>query len=125
MSTSRRDSVLTSKLAYRALVCAVPILILFSMLGKGEEGIGAWICTTIVLLVVGVRWDLRRRYWFWIAIGFGFLLQTPLIFLVPWNNRNLIWITVLPLGVLDYFLVYYCVKTTERLTASNHGKLPP
>jgi len=104
------------KLAYRSLLYALPIFILFSVLGKWEEGIGAWICTTIVFLVVGARWDLRKRFWFWIAIGFGLLLQIPLVLLVPWNNRNLIWMTVLPVGVLDYFLVYYCVRVTEKLT---------
>ena len=110
---SPRD--LTAKRAYLALLCALPVFILFSVLGKWQQGVGAWICTTIVFLVIGVRWDLRKNGWFWIVMGFGLLLQTPFVLLVPWNNRNVIWITLLPVGVLDYFLLCTCVKLGEKL----------
>jgi hypothetical protein len=107
----------TPKLGYLALLCALPVFILFTVFGKWEEGIGAWICTTIVFMVAGVRWDLRRHFWFWIIIGLGLLLQAPLVLLIPWKNPNLMWITVLPVGILDYFVVYYCLKLTEKLTS--------
>ncbi len=105
----------TAKLAYVALLYALPVFILFSILGKWEEGIGAWVCTTIVLMVVQVRWDLRRYFWFWITIGFALFFQAPFVVLVPWNDRNVTWITVLPVGVWDYFLVYGCIKLAEKL----------
>jgi len=110
---------LSRKLGYVALLCALPVFILFCILGKWENGIGAWIGTAIVFMVVGVRWDLRRRFWFWIIIGLALLLQTPFVLLVPWNDRKMTWISLLPVGVLDYFFVYIFVKLGEKLMAGS------
>jgi len=106
---------LTAKSAYIALLYAVPIFILFCFLGKWEMGIGAWICSGLVFLVIRTRWDLRKHVWFWIAVAFGFVLQAPIVLLIPWGNRNLTGISLLPVAVLDYGLVYGCVKLAEML----------
>jgi hypothetical protein len=103
------------QLGYVALLCALPVFILFCIFGKWENGIGAWVGTAIVFMAAGVRWDLRRRLWFWIIISFALLLQTPFVLLVPWNDRKMTWVSLLPVGVLDYFFVYSCVKLGERL----------
>jgi hypothetical protein len=106
---------MTSLMADRALLCAVPVFVMFLLLGRWEQGIGAWICTAIVFLVVGVRWELRHYSWFWIAIAVGILIQAPFVLLVPWKDRNLTWLALTPVGVLDYFLVYFCVRAAEKL----------
>jgi hypothetical protein len=49
------------------------------------------------------------------AVAFGFLLQVPIVLLIPWNNRNLTGISLLPVAVLDYGLVYGCVKLVEKM----------
>jgi hypothetical protein len=112
---------LTAKSAYIALLYAVPIFILFCFLGKWEMGIGAWICSGLVFLVMRTRWDLRKHVWFWIAVAFGFVLQAPIVLLIPWGNRNLTGISLLPVAVLDYGLVYGCVKVAELLMTRNAG----
>jgi hypothetical protein len=106
---------LTSKSAYIALLYASPILLTFVFLGKWEMGIGAWICTGLVLLVVRSHWDLRGNYWFWLTIGVALLLQVPIVGLIPWGNRGLTGMTLLPVAIVDYGLVYGCVKLAEKL----------
>lgn len=106
---------LTSKSAYIALLYASPVLLTFVFLGKWEMGIGAWICTGLVLLVVRSHWDLRGNYWFWLSIGVALLLQVPIVRLIPWGNRGLTGMSLLPLAVADYGLVYGCVKLAEKL----------
>jgi hypothetical protein len=106
---------LTAKSAYIALLYAVPVFVVFCFLGRWETGIGAWICSGLVFLVIRTRWDLRKHVWFWMAVAFGFLLQVPIVLLIPWNNRNLTGISLLPVAVLDYGLVYGCVKLVEKM----------
>jgi hypothetical protein len=106
---------LTSKSAYVALLFALPVLLIFVYLGKWQMGIGAWICAGLVLIVVRSHWDLRGSFWFWLSIGVALLLQVPIILLIPWGNRGLSGISLLPVAVVDYGLVYGCVKLAEKM----------
>jgi hypothetical protein len=93
VSDDRRK--LTAKAAYLILLCLLPILIVFAILGKVWLGFGAWICSGLVMLVVRVRWDLRKQVWFWVTIACCELLQILIILLIPWNNRSLTWFSFL------------------------------
>jgi hypothetical protein len=73
------------------------------------------------MLVVRIRWDLRKHIWFWITIGLGVLLQIPLVFAIPWNDRNLTWIILFPIAILDYGVVYGCVKLVEKMMKPSNG----
>lgn len=115
----------TSKSTYIALLFALPVLLILVYLGKWEMGIGAWICTGLVLLVVKSHWDLRRSPWFWLSIGVALLLQVPVILLIPWGNRGLTGISLLPVALVDYGLVYGCVKLAEKLMNRDDGASSP
>src|SRR5260370_36531722 len=97
------------------MVYSMAVLLLFIYLGKWETGIGAWICTGLVLLIIRIRWDLRKHVWSWIAIVFAAFLQVPFVLIVPWNNRNLTGISLLPIGVLDYAIMYGLIKLIEKI----------
>ena len=117
MDANQRESPrkLTAGFAYLILLCSSPILLIFFLVGGLQIGIGAWICTAFVMLVVRIRWDLRRYVWFWITICLALLLQIPLVMVVPWNDRNLTWIILFPIATLDYAVVYGCVRLVEKL----------
>jgi hypothetical protein len=119
LGESRRK--LTPQGAYLILLCSLPILIVFALLGKIWLGFGAWICSGLVMLVVRTRWDLRKHVWFWIAIVFAELLQIPIVLLIPWRDRNLTWIVFLPVAVLDFGLVYGCIKSVEKMMKRHAG----
>ena len=110
---------LTSKSAYVALLFALPVLLIFVAFGKWEMGIGAWICAGLVGLVMKSHWDLRESSWFWLSICVAILLQVPIVLLIPWGNRGLTGISLLPVAVVDYGLVYGCVKLAEKM--ANRG----
>jgi hypothetical protein len=116
---------LTAGIAYLIALCSSPIMVIFWILYSLGTGIGAWICFTFVLLVVRIRWDLRRHAWFWITIALALLLQIPLVLLIPWNSRNLTWIILLPVAALDYSVVYGCVRLAEKLMKREHGTVAP
>lgn len=109
---------LTAKSAYVALVFASLVLLLYVYLGKWETGIGAWICVALVLVVARIHWDLRDSPWFWVSFIISACFQVTFILLVPGNNRSLSGISLLPVAVLGYGIVYGCFKLAEKLTTS-------
>ena len=109
-----RPRKLSAGVAYLIALCSSPIMLIFWLLGGLETGIGAWVCFTFVLLVVRIRWDLRRYVWFWVTIVLALLLQIPLVLEIPWNDRNLTWLILLPVAALDYAAVYGCVRLAEK-----------
>lgn len=111
----------TTKSAYTAALYSLPLLFLFWFLGKFETGIVAAICSTVVLWIVRIRWDLRKHVWFWVTISFAMLLQVPVVLLIPWNDRTLNRATLFPGMVLDYCLVYGAIKLVEKLMTKRDG----
>ena len=73
----------------------------------------------MIVLVARTRWDLRRHVWFWTTIVLAGLLQVPVVLFVPWKDRNLTWITFLPVALLEYGLAYGCLKLIETMTATS------
>lgn len=106
---------LTRKDGLMAMLYASPIMLLFAYLGNWQRGLGAWACAGIVLLVVRMRWDLRNRAWFWVTVATMGVLQIPLVWYVPWSNTNLSSASLLPVGLLDFGIVYGCVKLAEKV----------
>jgi len=113
---------LTRKDGLIAMLFASPMMLLFAFLGDWKRGLGAWACTGIVVLVVRVRWDLRGRSWFWTTVAVMGALQGPLVYYVPWSDTNLSYASLLPIGIVDFAIVYWCIKLAERLMK---GPQPP
>ena len=90
------------------------MFIVFAILGKPDEGIGAWICAGIVIGSSIVWWDLKRSVWFWMTILFAGLLQIPFILFVPWGNRYMSFVSLLPFGLVDFAIVYGCMTRIEK-----------
>jgi hypothetical protein len=98
-----------------AMLCLSPIFFLSAYLGHFREGLGAWACAGIVTIAVRTRWDLKGDTWFWMIVVFVILVQVPFVISIPWNNRHLSFVSLLPVRVLDYAIVYGSFMLTEKL----------
>jgi ABC-type multidrug transport system permease subunit len=99
-----------------AMLFASPVILLFAYLGKIDEGWGAWICTGIVFIAVKLHWRFRRRNpWFWMAIVVALLLQIPVALFPLWSDRYLTGVALLPIAVLDYVAISWCIKLSEKI----------
>jgi hypothetical protein len=110
-----------------AILCSLPMPLIFAFFGQNARGETAWFCTLMLLVAVRARWDLKRRRWFWMTVGAIFTLHTPLILFLPWTNRNLSGFALVPLGLLDFGVAYGTFALIEKLvavgTARDPGKL--
>ena len=75
----------------------------------------ACIYVGMVMVLVMMRWDLRRHTWFWATIILILLLHIPVVMYVPWPHITLNRITVLPIAFADYLVILGAVKVVEKI----------
>ena len=113
---SRED---VAKSFFLLLLLASPVLGVFAVWGRVEQGFGAWACLATVLIVVRSGWALKRHVRFWIAIAIVFLLQIPIMLYVPWTARGFNGRAVMPLAFVDGALGLGIVKLAEMAIKSD------
>jgi hypothetical protein len=102
-----------------AFALSYPIYFLFDHYGDPGRARAAGCCGAVIIIAVVRRWELRGRPWFWAAIAIAVALHVPLILLIPWPNNDMPGVSLLPFGLLDYALVYGCIKLAEKLVAGS------
>ena len=65
-------------------IIALPMYFLIRYLGGPEMGLSAFICMGMILFAIGLRWELRKHFWFWATIVVLVLAHVPAVLLVPW-----------------------------------------
>jgi hypothetical protein len=67
------------------------------------------------LIVVSIRYfsDLRKRVWFWATIVFVGFLHLALVLVVSWPDTDYRGIQLLPIGVLDFGIIYGIIRLVE------------
>jgi predicted permease len=93
-----------------------PIFFFFEQ--RGEAGIGraAWICAGMFFIAIKMRWQFKNRGWFWITIACLMAVHVPLIMYVPWTDRWIPAVAILPIGVADLLLILGSFSLVEKLT---------
>ena len=109
-----------------AIIAAIlaPVYLIFYLLGHEEMGRSVFIVLGMTMLTIRVRWDLRRRFWFWAVIVLVLALHVPLLFLVPWPQGYHGWlpaIGTLPIGIADVLIILGVVRFVEKVIV----KAPP
>jgi len=88
----------------------LPVIFLFSHLGKIEQGLVVSIVLGTTFLAVKIRWDLRKHLWFWATIVLVLAAQLYVLFAVQlprgWlaSVGRLHAIGLLPIGVADLLI---------------------
>jgi hypothetical protein len=86
---------------------------------QGNAAVGVGGCTIVLLAVARIRWDLKREWWFWVALCMGAALQLPLIFLMPWAAPHLTGIGAMAFVVPGFLMALGCVFLAEKVFASS------
>jgi hypothetical protein len=112
---------LTRKAALVVTLCAVPLYFAFAYVGDPAKGRVASICVAMIITAIWMRWDLRKRAWFWVTIAILVLLHLPLVMLVPWTNNNYPGAVLLPEALLDLAIIYGAIKLVDKLATAING----
>jgi hypothetical protein len=85
-------------------ICTLPIALFFAHIGKYEIGLNAAICVGVLVLAVGMCWDLRRFFWFWMVTALLLAIHIPLILMIQWPHIWVPKIALLPIGIVDLLI---------------------
>jgi len=112
---------MTGKSVFFMVLLTMPILVVFIVLGRLQQGLGSWACLATVFIVARYRWELRKSIYFWIAIAVMLLLQIPVVLYVPWNAKG--WHGwAKPLAFVNGALGLGLLKLAEIVIAKNNDK---
>jgi hypothetical protein len=97
------------------LLCELSVFVLFLVLGQPKVGLGVCICMAVFLTALRATWNLHGNSWYWGAVVIALVLQGPFNFNVPWSDHAFRGTALLPFGFLDLFVVWGCIKLTEKI----------
>jgi hypothetical protein len=102
----------------------LPVFLVFYFLGMEEMGRSVFVVLGMTMLAIRVRWDLRKRIWFWAVIVVLLLLHVPLLLVFRWPRGFHGWLPAvgtLPIGLADLLIILGAVRLIEKLIV----KSPP
>jgi len=100
--------------AIAGMILTSPLFFIFNDRGEPGTGRAAWICSGMIFIAVKMRWKFKARPLFWITVVGLSALHVPLILFVPWTNRWIPAIAILPLGVADLVLILSAISLVMR-----------
>lgn len=104
---------LTRKAAWVVILCSAPFFVVFAILGDLGRGRAVAICAAVFFTTIWLRWDLRRKMWFWITLALLVAAHLPLLFLVRWSSASYPGVTLLPIALADLAIVYGPIRLLE------------
>ena len=81
---------------------------------RSDVTVGVGGCVIVLLAAARARWDLKRKWWFWCALGIGTALQLPLILLMPWATPHLTGIGAMAFVIPGFLMALGCVFLAEK-----------
>jgi len=92
-----------------------PVFLLFAFLGNADMGLTVCIVLGAIMLAIRIRWNLRKRLWFWPLIVFILSVHVPLFVFVRWPQGSLPTIFyTLPIGIADFLIILGAIGLAER-----------
>ena len=108
-------SLSTNALALIGSLIASPFAVYFYYRGDSGRALVSLVAGVALMIVISVRWNLRRLRWFWITIAIVVAINIALIVLVPWpSGRGIHGPVLAPFGAalvgIDYLAVWIALK---------------
>jgi hypothetical protein len=99
-----------------AAVAAISFIFFFFIVPNPGKGGGIAVCVVGGIIAMRACWGLSHYSWFWLTFAFIFVIQGCLIFLLPWPTERFPGIILVPIGLVDFAVVYGIVKLVQTVT---------
>lgn len=97
------------------IIGCVPICWLLDSLGRLDLARPALCSLGMIGVAIAMKWKLRRRGWFWIAMTVIVALHVLLILSVSWTTKWVPAMAIVPIGIADLYLMLAIVSLVGRL----------
>ena len=93
-----------------------PVFFLITFLSNADVGLATCIVLGMVMLAIKLRWQLRKRVWFWAIVAVILALHAPLVLMVRWPQGNVpTLVYTMPIGIVDFFIILVVVDTADKI----------
>lgn len=93
---------------------ALAVLILFDHFGQLALARPTMISAAMLVIVIAMRWKLKRYVWFWITMIVFAALHVPLILFVPWTIKWVPALAIIPIGIADLFIMLWVLSVVGK-----------
>lgn len=95
-------------------VAAFAVFLAFAHFGRPGNGKVAGYLTGLLICVVGLRWRLRGRPWFWATIGLIAVVEAPLAIFIPWTNKWIPAAGIMPFAIADFVGILLLIERVKK-----------
>jgi len=114
-NSNQSPDVFTRKWTLVVILCMVPVFTLFAYFGDPGRGRAAAGSTIVIMYAARGCWNLKEHAWFWTTLTIIIALHVLLVLLIPWTSKSYPGLTLFPIAVLDYAIVYGSIKLVEKV----------
>jgi len=95
-------------------VGAFLLCFLFDHYGKLALARPTIFAVSIIIITIAMRWKLRGHVWFWITMAFLTALHVPLILFIPWTDKWIPVLVIIPIGIADSYTMLWVVSIVGK-----------
>lgn len=93
----------------------LPVLFYLRHIGKTDMGLNVFVCLGTNLLVIRLRWNLRRHFWFWGVMTLTLMIEMPLVINIQWPSGWVPGTALLPIGLAGALIALGAIALAEKL----------
>src|ERR1039457_2360700 len=83
---------------------------LFDRFGEAAIARASLYSVAIIIITIAMRWKLRGHVWFWVTMAILAALHVPLILFIPWTDKWIPALVVIPNGIADSYAMLWVVS---------------
>jgi hypothetical protein len=92
----------------------IAFVLLFVRFGRFDLARPTLFSGSMIAFAIAVRWELRRRVWFWITMIVITAIHVPLILFVPWTTKWVPAIVITPVIAVDLYAMLAILSFVEK-----------
>jgi len=97
------------------IIGSMPLLLLFDRFGRLNSALPTLTCVVSLGFAIVLKWNLRRKTWFWITISVIAALHILLIVSVPWTDKWVPATAYAGAASLDLVVILVVLAIVEKL----------
>jgi hypothetical protein len=97
------------------IIGSLPAYWLFDHFGRLNIALPTLNGVGMLGFAIAVKWNLRRRMWFWVTMALIAGLHVPLILFVPWGTRSVPALAIAAIDSLDFCLILWVLSIVGNL----------
>ena len=96
-------------------VAALLISSLYAHFGRPDLARPTLYSAVLIGITIRIKWEWRRRVWFWVTIAAIVAVHVAAILLIPWSTQWVPVVFVIPVGLADCYVMVRILSVVGKL----------